>query len=272
MSDATETRDGEVQVARSATSRRRWRNAAVGLGWIGFLTLWAILTQIVGEVLLPGPIKVGRVMWEIIRSGEFIEHFLSSIGKVAFGFVFAVAFGGPIGFLMGRSAYWKAFFKDTVMVAGSIPGLAYAVMALVIFGISWWGPILSVALIAMPYIAINVAEGLEGVDRRLIQMSEAYGRGQRDINRHVLLPSILPFVFAGVRVSFAISWKVEQLTEVFGSARGVGFQIRSAFQRFSVTDVLAWTLLFIAFMILVERVILVRLERRMFRWRAGGQV
>lgn len=265
-------REEAVEVTRSATARRRWRSAAVALGWVGFVVIWAFLSRLIGEVRLPGPIKVGVEMWDIVRSGEFIEHFLASIGKVAAGFVFSVAFGAPIGFLMGRSAYWKAFFKDTVMVAGSIPGLAYAVMALVIFGISWVGPILSVALISMPYIAINVAEGIEGVDRRLIQMSEAYGRESRDVYRHVLVPAIMPFVFAGVRVSFAISWKVEQLTEVFGSSRGIGFQIRSAFQRFSVTDVLAWVLLFIAFMLLLERVVLVRLERRLFRWREGGQV
>lgn len=241
------------------------------MGWLGFVLVWALLTGVIGEVLLPGPITVGAEMWDIIRSGEFVEHFLASIGKVMMGFVLAVAFGAPIGFLMGRSAYWKAFFKDTVLVAGSIPGLTYAVMALVIFGISLWGPVLAVALISMPYIAINVAEGLEGVDRRFLQMSRAYQRKPRDVYRHVLLPAILPFVFAGVRVSFAISWKVEQLTEVFGSNRGVGFQIRSAFQRFSVTSVLAWVLLFIAFMLVVERVVLVRLERRLFRWRSGEQ-
>ena len=87
----------------------------------------------------------------------------------------------------------------------------------------------------------------------------------------MLLPSVLPFLFAGVRLSFAISWKVEQLTEVFGSNSGVGFQIRSAFQSFSVPRVLAWVLLFIAFMLLVERVVLVRIERRLFRWRTGGE-
>ena len=263
--------DGEIQAVRSATTQRRWRTGAVVLGWILFLVLWDLISRLVGEVRVPSPRTVGEVMWEIIRSGLFIEHFLASIGKVALGFVFAILFGAPIGFLMGRSAYWKAFFKDTVMVAGSIPGLTYAVMMLVIFGISLVGPVLAVAMISMPYIAINVAEGLEGVDRRLLQMSQAYGRKPRDISRHVLVPAILPFVFAGVRLSFAISWKVEQLTEVFGSNRGVGFQIRSAFQRFSVPEVLGWVLLFIAFMLVVERVILVRMEHRLFRWRGEGE-
>jgi NitT/TauT family transport system permease protein len=83
----------------------------------------------------------------------------------------------------------------------------------------------------------------------------------------VLIPSVAPFAFAGVRLSFALAWKVEQLTEVFGGSSGVGFQIRREFEDFSIPGMLAWVLLFIVFMILLERFVLARLERYLFRWR-----
>jgi NitT/TauT family transport system permease protein len=158
-----------------------------------------------------------------------------------------------------------------VIVAGSIPGITYAVMALVILGISVLGPVLSVGLVSMPFVAINVAEGLDSVDRRLVQMSDAFGRGRSAVVRHVLIPSVAPFAFAGVRLSFALAWKVEQLTEVFGSSSGVGFMIRKEFEDFSIPGTLAWVLLFIIFMILLERFVLVRLERYLFRWRLGAE-
>jgi NitT/TauT family transport system permease protein len=141
------------------------------------------------------------------------------------------------------------------------------VLALVIFGIGLEGPILAVALISMPFIALNVAAGLEGIDSNLIMMSRAFGRRPNDIFRHVLIPTIAPFVFAGVRLSFALAWKVEALTEVFGSSNGIGFMIRRSYQQFSVVDVLAWTGLFVIFMLLLERLVLLRLERYLFRWR-----
>lgn len=256
---------------RSAARKRWQRTGAVFVGWMGFLGLWAVLSAfVIGPFRLPGPLKVGSFMWDIVASGEFVVHFRASILKVAAGFGVAALFGAPIGFLMGTSRYWKSFFHDPVIVAGSIPGITYAVMALVIFGISLWGPILAVGLISMPYIAVNVAEGLEGVDRSLILMSHAYRRSGRQILRHVLVPSVAPFVFAGIRLSFALAWKVEQLTEVFGSSSGVGFQIRREFQDFSITGVLAWVLLFIAFMLVIERFVLVRIESRLFRWREAG--
>jgi NitT/TauT family transport system permease protein len=168
---------------------------------------------------------------------------------------------------MGRSRYWGNFLQGPVVVAGSIPGLTYAVMAFVIFGISFWGPVFAVGLISMPYVAINVAEGVRGVDRGLINMSKAYHRSEQQIFKHVVVPSVMPFVFAGVRLSFSLAWKVGALTEVFGSSQGIGFQIRRNYQLFNMPAVIAWVLLFCAFMLLFERLVLVRLERRLFRWR-----
>lgn len=250
----------------------RWRRTlGLVLGWVGFLGLWIFVSTVVlDEFTLPGPAKVWGEMWEIIKSGDFLNDFRASITKTFMGFGLAVAIGVPVGYLMGRSRYWKAFFHDGVVGAGSIPGLTYAVMALVIFGIGFQGPVVAVALISMPFIALNVAEGIAGVDQNLISMSQAFRRGERQVLRHVTLPAILPFIFAGVRLSFAIAWKVEALTEVFGSSDGVGFQIRFAFQGFSITRVLAWTLLFIVFMLVIERG-LALLERRLFRWRTWEQ-
>jgi NitT/TauT family transport system permease protein len=98
-------------------------------------------------------------------------------------------------------------------------------------------------------------------------MSTAYGRNERQVFRHVVIPSVLPFVFAGVRLSFSLAWKVGTLTEVFGSSKGIGFQIRRNYQLFNMPGVIAWVLLFVLFMLLIERFILVRAERRLFRWR-----
>jgi NitT/TauT family transport system permease protein len=248
---------------------RRWRQAgAVVLGWAVFFGIWELCSKVLfNPFRLPPPDAVAEAMWTIITSGDVVAQFQASLGKIFLGFALAVVLGIPIGFLMGRTRYWKAFFHDPVVVAGSVPGITYAVLALVIFGIGLEGPILAVALISMPFIALNVAAGLEGIDSNLITMSRAFCRPRADIVRHVLIPTITPFVFAGVRLSFALAWKVEALTEVFGSSNGIGFMIRRSYQQYSVVDVLAWMSLFVIFMLLLERLVLLRLERHLFRWR-----
>ena len=248
---------------------RRWRQAAlVVAGWLAFLGVWTYASNNwVNPFILPTPAKVIEEMWLIVSSGELFEHFQYSLLKTLAGFGLAIVIGLPIGFAMGRSSWWRAFFHMPVTVAGNIPGITYAVMALVIFGISVEGPILAVALISMPYIAINVAAGLDGIDRNLMAMSTAFGRTSRQVLRHVLVPTVIPFVFAGVRLSFALAWKVEAITEVFGASNGVGYMIRQSYDHFSVAGILAWMFFFVIFIVLMERFVLQAIERRIFRWR-----
>jgi NitT/TauT family transport system permease protein len=255
-----------VAVSRQERSSAQ-RLGMVILGWLAFLVVWTWGSAQFSGTVLPEPWVVASEMWAILSSGSFFVNFGWSLFKTFAGFVAAVLIGAPIGYLMGRSRYWRAFFHDGVTVSGTIPGLTYAVLALIIFGISLEGPILAVALISMPYIAINVAEGIRGVDQDLVKMSQAFGRTTRQVRRHVLIPSVVPFVFAGVRLAFAVAWKVEALTEVFGGRNGVGFEIRRSYQEFSIPGVLAWMFLFIGFMLLVERFLLIRFENRVLSWR-----
>jgi NitT/TauT family transport system permease protein len=85
------------------------------------------------------------------------------------------------------------------------------------------------------------------------------------------VPAVLPFLLAAIRVSFADSWKLEALTETFGSSSGVGFQIHKAFTTFSVLDALSWMMFFVIFVIVIERLLLAPAERRIFAWRNPGR-
>ncbi len=258
--------DGEDSARRSA-SRRRWRRfGLLAAGWLAMWLVWESGAWYLGTRILPAPLTVVQDMVEIVRSGAFLTDFSASVLKTFAGFAVAAAVGAPIGYLMGRYNYWRAFFHDGVTVAGTIPAIVYAVLSLIIFGLSNLGPILAVALVSAPYVALNVAEGIRGVDKSLITMSEAFGRTPRQIRREVLIPTIVPFVFAAIRMCFAVAWKVEALTEVFGGRNGVGFQIRTEYQLYDIAAVLAWMFLFIAFMLIVER-LLAKAESRLLAWR-----
>ena len=97
-------------------------------------------------------------------------------------------------------------------------------------------------------------------------MSRAFGLPSQSALRGIVVPSLSPFLFAGSRASFAASWKLAALAETFGGTTGVGVQIRKAFQGFSVTT--CWRgWFFVVFVIVIERVVLMRLERWVFRYR-----
>lgn len=243
------------------------RRAVVSLaGLLVAVGGWAVLAAVVDDPILPRPGQVLEHVVAIVVSGEAVTNFASSIAKIAAGFALAMAGGLVIGFLMGRSRFLTSYFSLPLFVLGNMPGLTYAVFGLLIFGVGAGGPIVVSALVALPFIAINVAEGVRSVDGHLLDMCRAFERNRRDILRHLYLPALVTFVFAGVRYGFAMAWKVEALTEVFGASDGVGFMIRKAYQEFQVADMLAWTALFIVAMVLIERG-LAYLENRFFAWR-----
>ncbi len=259
--------EGEAQARRAAARGKRKHLALLVAGWAAMLGIWQVAAYYLPFGTLPNPLEVSVEMWEIVASGALVSDFLASVLKTFAGFGVAVLIGAPVGYLMGRYNYWKAFFLDGVTVAGTIPALTYAVLSLIIFGLSDLGPVLAVALVSTPYVALNVAEGIRGVDQNLVRMSQAFGRSPQQIRRDVFVPTIVPYLFAAVRMSFAVAWKVEALTEVFGGTNGVGFQIRTEYQLFNITGVIAWMALFIVFMLLIERLLLRKLEKRVLAWR-----
>lgn len=250
---------------RAAMARR------VGLQLTGYailLGIWSLCSLVLfTEYVLPAPWTVGAEMWHLAADGTAFIQFGSSIIKIALGFAIGTVIGVPLGLLMGRVQYLKYFWQQPLLVLGNVPGLAFAVFALILFGIGAVGPVVVVAFVALPYVALNVAQGVEEVDRRLVDMSSVYGLGRADIIKSVFLPSVMPFLFAALRYGFAMAWKVEALTEVFGGRSGIGFMIRQSYQEFSVAGVLAWTGFFVIFILLIERVFLAGLERRFFAYR-----
>ena len=248
----------------ATTGPRRWLVSGIAL--VVAIAAWAAVAAWIDDPILPRSLGVFERVVAITVSGEAFTNFASSIGKIAVGFAIAMVFGLVIGFFMGRSRFMSSYFSLPLFVLGNMPGLTYAVFGLLIFGVGPGGPIVVSALVALPFIAMNVAEGVRSVDGNLLAMCRAFERNRRDVLRHLYLPALVTFVFAGVRYGFAMAWKVEALTEVFGASDGVGFMIRKAYQEFQVDDMLAWTTLFIVAMILIERG-LAYLENRFFAWR-----
>jgi NitT/TauT family transport system permease protein len=260
------------------TASTRWKATAYSLlGALSLLVVWQLASGYSRTEfdLLPSPLQVLQRMadytfgdeLEGIPPGFVFVNFWETFRKTLLGFAGAIVLGVPIGILMGRYRYAKNFFFDFVYLAANVPLIVYAILGLLLFGLGDTGPAFVVMLLVLPVISLNVAAGVEGVDRNLLAMSRAYRLPTSSALREIVVPSFAPFLFAATRASFAASWKLAALAETFGGTTGVGVQIRKAFQGFSVVDMLAWMMFFVIFVVVIERVVLMRFERWVFRYR-----
>lgn len=180
------------------------------------------------------------------------------------GFLLAVA----VALAMRASPWWERFFGVYVYVAASLPSLAAALFAYMIFGRSELGVYAAVAVIVFPYVVFNLSEGLHGIDRGLSEMASVYRFDRWRRLRHVVLPQLAPELSSALRNSYALAWKLVVVAEVFSQDNGIGYQYRRAYGFFDVDALAAWIAFFLVAVFAVEYGLMRPVDRWMFRWRA----
>ena len=247
----------------------RWGfRLSVVAGWVVFVAVWYLVARFVfTPQQLPQPHIVLTEAWDVLTQRDFSTNIQASILRVVAGFLLALVLSVGLGLLIAYSTWWRRLLNSLLLFIVSVPTVSFAILSLIVLGISPMGPIVNAMLVATPYITMNLAQGLTGVDRRLIVMSESFGRTRAQIISGILIPSSLLSILGGARLAFAVAWRMELLTEVFASSEGIGFQIRRSFESYDIRGMLAWAVLFIVIMLLIENLVFRQIERRLSRWR-----
>ncbi len=171
------------------------------------------------------------------------------------------------GLLVARLPVARVVVRDLTAILNSTSVFVWLVLALIWFGLSNAGPIFTTFMIVLPVMLSNVAEGIDGVDRKLTEMARAYRLSELDRFRHVTLPSVIPYLVAGMKVSFALGLRVSVVAELFGVSTGIGYMMNFSRDTLRTDLVFAWALVLVAVMVLVEQLIFEPLARRANRWR-----
>ena len=259
------------ELRRGIWSRWGFRLSVV-VGWTVFIGLWYVFARFVfTPQQLPQPHVVAGEAWDTLTQRNFATNVQASILRVLAGFLLALALSIGLGLVIAYSTWWRRLLGSLLLFIVSVPTVSFAILSLIVLGISPLGPIISAMLVATPYITMNVAQGLTGVDRRLIVMSESFGRKHSQIITGVLVPSSLLSILGGARLAFAVAWRMALLTEIFASSEGIGFQIRRSFESYDIRGMLAWAVLFVGIMLIIENLVFRQIERRLSRWRSPDE-
>lgn len=257
-------RDAAAQARAARMRARLWRVA----GYVFFLGLWEIASDFFAtRDILPPPRAVISEIISITTSGDLVVHFGATLKTIAIGFGLAYLLGTVVAVMMGRGPWWEGFLGDWVTATMSTPGLVFALVAAIAFGLGSEGPIVAVVVTTYSFVAVNVSEGVKAVPRDLVAMARSFDVPGRRMTRHILLPFLAPYFFTALRYGFSTAWKIATLTEIIVGTTGIGFMMRREFQSFSIAGFIAWVMLFFGFALFLERVVLQRRIDHFFRWR-----
>jgi ABC-type nitrate/sulfonate/bicarbonate transport system permease component len=234
--------------------------------WV-LLLFWLFATIFVPPSILPPPLKVIGEVGKSLRSKTFVDDILLSMGRIWAGWAAGMVVAVVLGVLMGSKGVLNVVIRDYVLVFMSMPLLVWALLGVLWFGGDITASIVAIALVAGPQGSVNIYEGICNVERDLLDAARVYRVPKRDILLRIMVPSMMPFIVATGRQTFAMAWKTISLLEIFGASGGIGYQIEQAFERMSVAGVLSWVVVFMCIMLVIESVIFGQFERYIFRWR-----
>jgi NitT/TauT family transport system permease protein len=228
---------------------------------------WQALSFIFPERLIPGPLAVVNALALNASSGILFIHLLATVRRVFTGLLISLLIGTLLGLLMGMKRHLNDFLDQIIIILVSFPSVAWAILALVWFGLSELSVIFFVVVICSPVFALGIREGVRSVDYDMIRVAKSFGHTNWGIIRSVVLPTIYPYLIASSRYGLGLAWKLTIIAELIGMQSGVGYQIGFNYGSFRMEQVFAWTLSF-AIVILVSDMIMIRhLEKRLFKWR-----
>lgn len=233
---------------------------------------WTIAFYVVESQVFPSPARVLDFMWSEITLDSLARRnvystFLLSLIRLFSGFVISMVIGTMIGLGMGMSKRVDAFFHDWVMAVLAMPALVWALFAGLVFGFGSTGPVVVTVLAGIPFVIVNVREGVKNTPRELFDMAGSFGVPRNRMTRHLLLPSLMPFFFAAMRYAFSVGWKGLVLAEVFASDSGAGWTIKFWYDAHRAQGVIGYALFFVVFALFLEKLVFDRIYDRAFRWR-----
>ena len=152
----------------------------------------------------------------------FFKHSTASLYRVIIGFIIASISGMVFGVLSGYFLIVKRLFDPFIHIIRMIPGIGWFPIAMVWFGVGNKTTIFLIALAAFFPVYVNTIRAVSDVDKTLIDASRVLGANSKDVLKTVIIPSSLPGIFSGVRLSMGVCWSYLVLGELTGVNEGLG--------------------------------------------------
>jgi ABC-type nitrate/sulfonate/bicarbonate transport system permease component len=227
---------------------------AAGRLWLVpvILVLWELVTREAAQMTFPSPSQIATSMYTMWLTGPAehlwltdaaLENIPTSIGRLLAGWALAGVAGVTIGIALGRSPLLFRFVDPLVQFARAIPPPMLLPFFMALLAI---GPKMQINVIAFGVvwpILINACEGARQVDRQHLDTARVFGLPARERLFRIILPSAMPKIFAGLRVSLSLALILMVISELVGSTDGIGFQLLEAQRSYDFPGV--WGTIFV---------------------------
>ncbi len=163
----------------------------------------------------------------------------------------AIALSFAIGGGLALLAHYAPVFRLAVHgrlspFLNSFSGIGWTLLSIVWFGVNDGTVVFAISVVLIPFAIINIREGEVPVDTEMLEMAASFTRSRWRQFTRVVLPALVPFIFATIRISYGVAWKVALAAELFGGRSGLGYLFNTARQNFDMPLILVVVIVIIA--------------------------
>jgi NitT/TauT family transport system permease protein len=253
----------EARLQTRAVSRRTVAGGRIAVG-IGALVLWV---RLLDPFFVSRPTEIARRVANWVAGGSLWGHLGITVAESLLGLVAGAALGIALGFALARSPLAAGVLDPYIRMLNAIPRVVLAPLFLLWFGLGIWSKVALAVTLVFFVMFFNTYQGVRDASRVLIDNVRMLGASERQLVRHVLIPSALTWIFSSLHTSLGFAVVGAVVGEYLGSTKGLGYVIAQAEGTFDTTGVFAGMTV-LAVVVLVVSAGVARLERWLLRWKA----
>jgi NitT/TauT family transport system permease protein/sulfonate transport system permease protein len=248
--------------ARPAGSSPFARRAVAAAFLAALGAAWIVAAGRVPAYLLPPPADVGHAMLAFFVSPVRLGHLGATLAHVGASIAIAFVLGAALAFA-AHYARWSAAAIHGRLgpFLSAFSGIGWTLLATLWFGVSSQTVVFTIVAVLLPFALVNLREGLAALDAELLEMGRSFGRARGRAFVALVLPALVPFAAATLRIMFGVAWKVTLTAELFGGGRGLGHVINLARQDYDTATLFAVIAFIIVVVTLADRLVFAPIER-----------
>jgi nitrate/nitrite transport system permease protein len=224
-----------------------WARAALPciLGLVLFAGIWAAVAQ--SSPNLPGPVKTWHSAVDVFadpfyRKGPNDQgigwNILSSLKRVGIGFGLAALIGIPLGFMIGRFAFFSGMAAPIISLLRPVSPLAWLPIGLLVFKAANPAAIWVIFISSIWPMIINTAAGVRQVPQDYLNVARVLNLSEWRVFTRILFPAVLPYMLTGVRLSIGVAWLVIVAAEMLTGGVGIGFWVWDEWNNLNVAHII----------------------------------
>lgn len=256
---------------RVNTNQQKWLLGIISLTAVAII--WqAVATLIVANpFILPSFTDVISALINLLQSGRLAADLITSLKHFAIGIGAALLLGVPIGIIMGWFRAADAIVDPIIEILRPIPPLAWIPFAIIWFGLTPQAAGFVIFVGAFFPILTGTYTGFRGVSKIFVEAGKVLGCDRPlELIRYIALPSAIPSIASGIRISMGVGWMCLVAAEMFGvSDIGLGYALWQNYYHYAMANVMVYMLILGTLGLIIDRIFRNYVNRKLLRWHAG---